>query len=94
MDKRNIIKKIAAYIKQEFQADSSGHDWWHIHRVWKNALTICEHENADAFIVELAALLHDLDDWKFNESEDETPHKAKSDVICQILGYSAIRFAE
>lgn len=77
MNKRDIIQKTAEYIQQEFQTDSSGHDWWHIYRVWKNALAICQHENADKFIVELAALLHDLDDWKFNESEDETPHKAK-----------------
>jgi uncharacterized protein len=78
MNKKLIIQKTEEYIKQEFQADSSGHDWWHIYRVWKNALTISEHENADAFIVELAALLHDLDDWKFNTSEDETPRRAQA----------------
>jgi len=44
----------------------------------ENAITICEREKADLFIVQLAALLHDLDDWKFNESEDETPHRAKA----------------
>jgi uncharacterized protein len=38
---------------------------------------ICELEKADTFIVQLAALLHDLDDWKFNDSADETPHRAK-----------------
>jgi uncharacterized protein len=74
----DIIQKTADYIKREFGDDSSGHDWWHIYRVWKNAITICEHEKADLFIVELAALLHDLDDWKFNESEDETPQRAKA----------------
>jgi uncharacterized protein len=78
MDKKDIIQKTAEYIKQEFQNDSSGHDWWHIYRVWKNALAICARENADAFIVELTALLHDLDDWKFNTSEDETPRRAKA----------------
>jgi uncharacterized protein len=31
---------------------------------------------ADAFIVQLAALLHDLDDWKFNDTGDETPLRA------------------
>ncbi len=78
MNKQLVIQKTAEYIKREFQADSSGHDWWHIYRVWKNALAICERENADVFIVELAALLHDLDDWKFNEDEDETPRRAKA----------------
>jgi uncharacterized protein len=78
MNKQDIIQKTAEYIKQEFQADSSGHDWWHIYRVCKNALAICEREQGDIFVVELAALLHDLDDWKFNESEDEIPHRAKA----------------
>jgi len=76
MDSNDIIQKTSEYIKQEFSADSSGHDWWHIYRVWKNAVTIGRLENADLFVVELAALLHDLDDWKFNESEDETPRRA------------------
>jgi uncharacterized protein len=78
MNQNDIIQKTAEYIRQEFSDDSSGHDWWHIYRVWKNALAICEHETADRFIVELAALLHDLDDWKFNASGDETPQRAKA----------------
>jgi uncharacterized protein len=78
MTQNDIIQKTAEYIKQEFGDDSSGHDWWHIYRVWKNAITICKQEKADIFVVELAALLHDLDDWKFNETEDETPHRAKA----------------
>jgi uncharacterized protein len=76
MNQNNITQKTADFVKREFGDDSSGHDWWHIYRVWKNAIAICEREQADLFIVELAALLHDLDDWKFNESGDETPHRA------------------
>jgi uncharacterized protein len=78
MTQKDIIQKTSEYIKQEFSNDSSGHDWWHIYRVWKNAVAICEKEKADMFVVELAALLHDLDDWKFNESEDEIPRQAKA----------------
>lgn len=78
MNQNDIIQKTAEYIKQEFANDSSGHDWWHIYRVWKNALAINEHEKADSFIVQLAALLHDLDDWKFNDNEDGTPLRARA----------------
>ena len=78
MTNEQIIRQTADYIRQEFSDDSSGHDWWHIYRVWKNAIAICEIEKADRFIVQLAALLHDLDDWKFNESGDETPHRARA----------------
>ena len=97
MTNEEIIQKTAEYIKQELLDDSSGHDWWHIYRVWKNAIAICEIEKADPFIVQLAALLHDLDDWKFNEAGDETPHRAKAwldscsvspyiaDTVCKII---------
>ena len=80
MNQQEILQKTADYVKQEFSDDSSGHDWWHIYRVWKNAIALCEHdaERADTFIVQLAALLHDLDDWKFNDSGDETPLRAKA----------------
>lgn len=97
MTQQDILQKTAAYIKQEFSADSSGHDWQHIYRVWKNAVILCEREKADMFIVQLAALLHDLDDWKFNESEDETPLRARAwleschvdssiaEAVCEII---------
>ncbi len=78
MNEQRIIQKTTDYIKREFQADSSGHDWWHIYRVWKNALAICDVEKGDRFVVQLAALLHDLDDWKFNADADETPRKARA----------------
>jgi len=78
MNQNNIIQKTVEFIKHEFSDDTSGHDWWHIYRVWRNALAICEGEKADVFVVQLAALLHDLDDWKFNENGDETPHRARA----------------
>lgn len=105
MNQQEIIQKTADYIKEEFSDDSSGHDWWHIHRVWQTALHICEREGADIFIVQLAALLHDLDDWKFNDSEDETPHRAKgwldslsldpsvTDAVCNIIKHISYKGA-
>ncbi|HQU36873.1 MAG TPA: HD domain-containing protein [Anaerolineales bacterium] len=105
MNQREIIQKTADYIKQEFSDDSSGHDWWHIYRVWQTALRICEIEKADTFIVQLAALLHDLDDWKFNASEDETPLRAQgwldslsldpstTDAVCRIIKHISYKGA-
>ncbi len=102
----SIIQQTAEYIKAEFQDDSSGHDWWHIYRVWKNALALCQHEKADEFIVQLAALLHDLDDWKFNENGDETPHRAKAwmqgcgvdpqvnEKVCEIIRHISFKGAK
>jgi uncharacterized protein len=72
----DILQATALHVRQIFERDSSGHDWWHIHRVWRNALAICRHERANRFVVELAALLHDLDDWKLSPSADGTPTRA------------------
>lgn len=105
MNQNDIIQKTTEYIKQEFSNDTSGHDWWHIYRVWKNALAINKHEKADSFIVQLAALLHDLDDWKFNSSEDETPLRARrwldscsveihiADNVCNIIKHISYKGA-
>lgn len=78
MNPEQILQRTAAYVRREFERDSSGHDWWHIHRVWKNALALCRYEKADVFTVELAALLHDLDDWKLNPSADGRPLRAEA----------------
>lgn len=105
MTQQDTLQKTVEYVRQEFSADSSGHDWWHIYRVWKNAIAICEQEKADTFIVQLAALLHDLDDWKFNESEDETPLRARAwlescnveisitEAVCQIIKHISYKGA-
>jgi uncharacterized protein len=105
MTREQIIQKTADYIRREFSDDSSGHDWWHIYRVWKNAIAICEIEKADSFIVQLAALLHDLDDWKFNDHGDETPHRARAwldscdvdssiaDSVCEIIEHISYKGA-
>lgn len=78
MNRQDILQRTADHVKQEFSDDSSGHDWWHIYRVWKNAIAICQREPADDYVVQLAALLHDLDDWKFNLGDDDTPVRAKA----------------
>ncbi|HEY0964671.1 MAG TPA: HD domain-containing protein [Candidatus Paceibacterota bacterium] len=68
----DIIKATAAFVETSLSTAEGGHDWWHIYRVWKNALHILEHEQgADRLIVELGALLHDIADSKFYEGDEE-----------------------
>lgn len=66
----NIIEQTAAYVRAETSGEGSGHDWWHIHRVWGTARHIGALEGADMLIVELAALLHDIADWKFHDGDE------------------------
>lgn len=64
------LQKTADYIRKYFENEGSGHDWWHIHRVQNMALKLAEKEGGDRFIIEMAALLHDLDDWKLKSSNE------------------------
>jgi uncharacterized protein len=65
-DWSHVISQTVEHVQQTLAGDSSGHDWWHIDRVRRNAVSIAKEENADLLIVELAALLHDIADWKFH----------------------------
>ena len=64
-----VISQTVEHVQQTLAGDSSGHDWWHIDRVRRNAVQIATEENADLLIVELAALLHDIADWKFHDGD-------------------------
>ena len=63
-EQERIISGTEVFARKEMEKDSSGHDWWHIYRVRNLALKISESEGGDRFLIEMAALLHDLDDWK------------------------------
>ncbi|MBN2774136.1 MAG: HD domain-containing protein [Prolixibacteraceae bacterium] len=69
-EKNRICKKTETFVKTFFEADATGHDWWHIYRVRKLALAISETEKGDKFIIEMAALLHDVDDYKISGEGD------------------------
>lgn len=78
MGNEEIINCTIAYVKKELQNAEGGHDWWHIERVWTNAKMIAQTEQVNIFIVELAALLHDIADAKFYEGDENVgPQKAK-----------------
>jgi uncharacterized protein len=71
MNEEAILKQTEEHIKNKLSGEGSGHDWWHVYRVWKNAIHIGKHENVTLFVVQLAALLHDISDWKFNDGDDD-----------------------
>ena len=70
MNKKLILEKTKEFVKEKLYGEGSGHDWFHIERVYNLSRYLAEKENADSFIVEMAALLHDIDDWKFSSSND------------------------
>jgi uncharacterized protein len=66
MKESEAIRKTEDFISSHFKNEGSGHDWFHVNRVRKMAISIGSSEGCDLFVVEMAALLHDLDDWKLN----------------------------
>jgi|SRR5690606_17424618 len=74
---KDYIEKTILYVKTELADAESGHDWFHIERVYKNTLLLLEKEKADEEVCILSALLHDIADSKFHGG-DETigPKKA------------------
>ncbi len=76
--KRDILDRTLEFVKTSLAQAEGGHDWWHIQRVWTNARHIAEGEEVDSFVVELAALLHDIADSKFHGGDEEVgPRKAR-----------------
>jgi uncharacterized protein len=67
-EQSEVIRRTEQFVKDTLGKDSTGHDWWHIERVRNNAVNIANSERQpnDLFVVQLAALLHDIADWKFN----------------------------
>ena len=68
MDKEIVIEKTKEFVRDKLEGEGSGHDWWHIHRVYNIAVNLAKDTNnkADLYIIKLGALLHDIADWKFN----------------------------
>ncbi len=99
MDHSVILSRTADHVRILLAGDSAGHDWWHIERVRRVALTIAREEQANLFLVELAALLHDVADWKFAGGDEQAgPAAARKwllslevdeptiDHVCRIIG--------
>lgn len=61
-----IIRDALDFVRNTFKDDYSGHDYFHTLRVYKMASRIAEQESANIIIVQLSALLHDVDDIKLS----------------------------
>jgi uncharacterized protein len=68
-DQRQRVDKTVQLVKEKLGEDSTGHDYFHIMRVRALAVRLAIEEGADAYVVELAALLHDIADWKFHDGD-------------------------
>lgn len=66
----DLIAKTISFVKVKLENAEGGHDWFHIERVFKNALLIAKNEVCDSTVVQLGALLHDIADSKFHNGDE------------------------
>lgn len=86
-----LINNTIHFVQIELSNAEGGHDWFHIERVWRNAKLIAQSEDVDTDIVEVAALLHDIADSKFNNGDEKIgPKKALDFLIDQDADYRLI----
>jgi nickel-dependent lactate racemase/HD superfamily phosphodiesterase len=63
-EQQNFIQEAFDFVQHHLGSDISGHDWFHAWRVWRLAQRIAEKEGGNLFVIQLAAILHDVVDWK------------------------------
>ncbi len=93
---KDTIDAAKEYIERLFAGNADGHGLDHSMRVYKNAMLIAETEPAaDRFIVALSALLHDADDYKLFQTENNVNARSflesanvgpeTTDRICEVI---------
>lgn len=68
---RELVQRVLRLLKRTYRDDTSGHDWGHLERVWKMAKRLAKDELVSQFLLEMAALLHDVDDYKVKKTGEE-----------------------
>lgn len=81
---QTLIENTITFVKATLANAEGGHDWFHIERVYNNAMHIAKGELVDELVVALGALLHDIADSKFfNGDETVAPKMATEFLISQ-----------
>jgi uncharacterized protein len=79
--KMSVLENAENFVKQQLETAEGGHDWFHIERVYKNAILIAKEESCNIEVVQLAALLHDIADSKFHNGDETIGPKIARDFL-------------
>jgi len=81
---QTLLENTINFVQKELEGNESGHDWFHIERVWKLSKNIAKQESVNLMVVELGALLHDIADSKFHDGDEEIgPRKAQEFLLSE-----------
>lgn len=81
MKNQNLIENTITFVKQQLENAEGGHDWFHMERVYKNAVLIAKDEDCDETVVKLGALLHDIADSKFHNGDETVGPKVAREFL-------------
>jgi uncharacterized protein len=91
MNYEPLIQNTINFVKETLQNAEGGHDWFHVERVFHTTKLISQHEEVDALIVQLAALLHDIADPKFHDGDESVgPNMARDFLTSQSVDDNSI----
>ena len=79
--KMSVLENVENFVKQQLETAEGGHDWFHIERVYKNAILIAKEASCNIEVVQLAALLHDIADSKFHNGDETIGPKIARDFL-------------
>ncbi len=71
-----VLAATEALVRERLGGHGGGHDWFHTERVTRMARRLAEAEGGNPFVVQLAALLHDIADYKFSGDEEASGRAA------------------
>jgi uncharacterized protein len=84
---QDLVARAEQLARKEFsgnaKGNAGGHDWWHTARVRDLAIAIARREGADQGLVDVAALLHDIDDFKYSGSKTAGPKRVSQWLVAQ-----------
>ena len=84
MNKEEQTEAAVRFVKTGLSSYDSGHDWWHIERVRNLARYINSIENlADPFLLDMASILHDVADSKFNKGAESDMYDNIGDFLSE-----------
>jgi uncharacterized protein len=76
-----LLAQVESTVQAQFKDQEGSHDWQHIDRVRRTAMLLQKQEGGDALVIELAALLHDISDHKYNGGDFEAGAKVAKELL-------------